>query len=680
MTFLAPAVLLALPAVALPILIHLVNDRRFQTVDWGAMRFLLAARKMARGFSRVRRWLILLLRTLAVAAAVVAVARPLSRGWLSAVAGERGGAIVILDRSPSMQEAAEAGGDSKLAAARRAVADALETMGTGRVVLVDSVSARPLELASPAALREIPEGEPAANTADLPRLLQVACDHLDADATAGSLWICSDQRAGDWRPAAGDWPGIRERLVTGKRPVRVNLLAAVDSSPENRAVRVVRTAYEPTGQGWELFLDIAVSRPVDSGPVRVPVGIELGGARSTVEVDLTGTGAVLRRHAIPVDPAALAATAAEGSGERTAGWGRVSIPADTNLADNEAFFTFAKAPPRRTIVVAEDAAVRRVLELAAGIPRERLLESLAEVIDPALAAAIQLDGAALLLWQAPLPEGELAARIDAFVRDGGRVIFLPPADPGAATFAGVGWGGWADHSPPLRPAGWRTDEGLLAGTGSGASLPVGELEVRRVCGIVGEGTALATLPGDVPLLLRASAEDAGVFFLATTPGPRDSDLASGGVVLYALLQRAIDDGMERLRSARQADAGAGRRRPEGDAAPAASGAAERGWRQLAGAPAPSNEAGFHAGVFDAAGRLVAVNRPAAEDDPAVVPDDEVERLFAGVPLERFRQRAGAAANIVEEVWRTFLVAVLLALAAEGILSLPAPVPPREGGP
>lgn len=680
MTFLAPAVLLALPAVALPILIHLVNDRRFQTVDWAAMRFLLAARKMARGFSRVRRWLILLLRTLAVAAAVVAVARPLSRGWLSAVAGERGGAIVILDRSPSMQEAAEAGGDSKLAAARRAVADALETMGTGRVVLVDSVSARALELASPGALREIPEGEPAANVADLPRLLQVACDHLDADATAGSVWICSDQRAADWRPAGGEWPGIRERLVTAKRPVRVNLVAAPDASPENRAVRVARVAYEPTGQGWELFLDIAVSRPTDAGPVRVPVAIELGGARSTVEVELTGTATVLRRHAIPVDPAALAAIGADAAGESSAGWGRVSIPADTNPADNEAFFTFGKAPPRRTIVVAEDAAVRRVLELAAGIPRERQLESLVEAVDPALAAGIPLDDVALLLWQAPLPEGDLAARIEGFARDGGRVIFLPPADPGGTTFAGVGWGGWTDHSPPLRPVGWRTDEGLLAGTGSGASLPVGELEVRRVCAPAGEGTALATLPGDVPLLLRAAAADAGIFFLATTPGPRDSDLASGGVVLYALLQRAIDDGLGRLTGARQADAGAGRRPGGEGAAPEPAAAAARDWRQLGGTPAPSNEAGFHAGVFDAAGRLVAVNRPVAEDDAAVVPDDEVDRLFAGVPLERFRQRAGAAANIVEEVWRTFLVAVLLALAAEGLLSLPAPLPPREGGP
>ncbi|MGB1709121.1 MAG: BatA domain-containing protein, partial [Rubripirellula sp.] len=41
MSFLQPAMLIALPLIALPIVIHLINQRRFQTVQWGAMQFLL---------------------------------------------------------------------------------------------------------------------------------------------------------------------------------------------------------------------------------------------------------------------------------------------------------------------------------------------------------------------------------------------------------------------------------------------------------------------------------------------------------------------------------------------------------------------------------------------------------------------------------------------------------------
>ena len=59
MSFLQPWLLAALPLVSLPIIIHLINQRRYQTMRWAAMMFLLAANRMHRGFARVRQWLIL---------------------------------------------------------------------------------------------------------------------------------------------------------------------------------------------------------------------------------------------------------------------------------------------------------------------------------------------------------------------------------------------------------------------------------------------------------------------------------------------------------------------------------------------------------------------------------------------------------------------------------------------
>lgn len=673
MTFLQPWILLALPMIALPVIIHLINQWRFQSVEWAAMRFLLAAKALSRGYSRLRQWLILFLRMLAVAAAILAISRPLSRGWLAALAGENAAAIVLLDRSPSMSQGLVAGGESKLATARRQVARALETLGAKRVILIDSVSCKPLDLASPEALLEVPEGEPAAAPADLPRMLQAACTLVRTDpAVGGTIWICSDQRADDWKPGDGAWPALREAIAALPRTVRVNLLSYNDRAGDNVSVRVTRAAYEPRGKGWELLLDIAVSREADGGPVRVPVGIDLGGARSTVEIDLTGTEAVLARHAIPLDPATLTATVgAERDPALVSGWGRVTIPADANPADNEAYFTFGKTPARRTVVVAEDASTMATLELVAGIPPDKLLVAAVDVVAPEQAAGISLDDAALLLWQAPLPTGDVAERIESYVDRGGQVIFLPPEAPGEESFAGVAWGPWQDHTPPLRPTSWRTDEGLLAATLAGTSLPVGEVEVRRVCGLVGEGTALATLPGDVPLVLRASRDRGGVSFLATTPRRNDSDLAANGVVLYALVQRAIDDGQAAVGPWRLADAGdvfpgSGRSRDDDPGVPAV----PSGWRQVAGPPAPSSEVGFHAGVLESRGRLVAVNRPPREDAAPTVPDDQIGRLFQGLSFSRFEQQAGGLGNLVEEVWRAFLVALLIALAAEGLLSLP----------
>ena len=114
MSFLQPAMLFALPAIALPIIIHLINQRRFQTVNWAAMQFLLTANKMSRGYARIRQWLILAARTLAVAGLLFAVARPLSSSFLGiAAGGQTDTTIVLLDRSASMTQRGPEG-ESKL--------------------------------------------------------------------------------------------------------------------------------------------------------------------------------------------------------------------------------------------------------------------------------------------------------------------------------------------------------------------------------------------------------------------------------------------------------------------------------------------------------------------------------------------------------------------------------------
>src|SRR3954452_22734485 len=103
MSFLQPWMLVALPLAALPIIIHLIHQRRFQSIDWGAMKFLLEANRMSRGYARIRQWLILALRVLAIAALVLLISRLLATGWLCIAGGVRPfPTMVLIDRSPSM--------------------------------------------------------------------------------------------------------------------------------------------------------------------------------------------------------------------------------------------------------------------------------------------------------------------------------------------------------------------------------------------------------------------------------------------------------------------------------------------------------------------------------------------------------------------------------------------------
>ena len=484
MTFLQPWVLVALPLAALPVIIHLINQRRFQTVPWAAMQFLLAAKALSRGYSRLRHWLILLLRMLAVAAVILAVGRPLSRGWLALAGGGRpDSAIVVLDRSPSMQARGPDGGESKLDTGRRQLADSLATLRAGRVLVVSDPVRGPEEVASSEAIADLATAGPTAAAADLPALLQSAYDFIRENAAGTTeVWICSDQRANDWRPDDGAWASIRDAFTKLPQQVRFQFLAYSAPATGNVALRVSSVRLETLGRDRRLVVTLAVSRQEDGDRRTLPVRFEIGGVTSAVDVELTGREAVLTNHVIPLERSAEAK-----------GWGKVSISADANPADNDFFFVYAAPAERRTLVVAEDPAAGRVLELVAGIAPDKAAATV-ELVPPAGLATASWDTAAALLWQAPLPEGRDAEFVQAFVDRGGQVIFFPPDRPTAAEFAGGVWGECTRHAGdgrivadrPGPPGQHARGNGTAVGRGRDSSF-VQPRRRRRVAGVASRG-------------------------------------------------------------------------------------------------------------------------------------------------------------------------------------------------
>ena len=654
MTFLQPWVLAALPLVALPLVIHLINQRRFQTVQWGGMMFLVAAKALSSGYSRLRHWLIMLLRMLAVAGVILAVGRPLSRGWLALAGGGRPDtAIVILDTSPSMQARDPAVADSKLASGRRQLAESLATLAPAHCLFLPATG-RPIEI-EPEELVDLPAAAPAAAPTPLPERLQTAYDFIRENAAGtAEIWICSDGRANDWAIDTGGWAGLRDAFAKLPQQVRFQLVAFPAPAVANLAVRVTDQRVQRRGEARELVVRVEVTRTDVQGspePVTIPLKFEIDGVVTVVDLAVTGREAVLADHVLPL-----------GRGAEARGHGRISIPADANPADNEFFFVFDDPPPRVTLVVAEDDGVGRLLELAASIPPSKDFESRADRVPRGALATAAWDEAAAVLWQGPLPSGREAELVEAFLARGGQAIFFPPEHPAAESFAGISWGDWAGHEPALEPEQWRTDQDILANTLAGGALPVGELAIRRTCGLAGEFVPLASLPGGLPLFARTPAAT-GVYCCTTLPTSRDSSLAGEGIVFYAMLQRAIDRGLAPLAGARQLDAG-----------PAAATQAREStapWTRLAGSDAAlSSDAGFVPGVYSAGGRLVAVNRPVAEDTAAVLSDERIDGLFRGLSYARISGEARGGESVVQEIWRAFLIAMLVALVAEGILSLP----------
>ena len=203
-----------LAAVSVPIVIHLLNKRKFRVVDWAAMDFLLDADKQNRRRIRLENLLLLLLRCAAVLLIGLLLARPimptsLTAGLIDAEQFER---IVVLDDSLSMQ--ARQGNESVWEASRRRAVDLVRALAdepsdNALTLIVTSQPDRPVlngvQLSASTVddlVARLERLEPQDTAADLPAVLKELEDTLGSQPAHGNrlLYVFSDLRQRDWRP------------------------------------------------------------------------------------------------------------------------------------------------------------------------------------------------------------------------------------------------------------------------------------------------------------------------------------------------------------------------------------------------------------------------------------------------------------------------------------------------
>jgi len=717
MSFMQPWMLIALPLVLIPIIIHLVNQRRFQTVPWAAMRFLLEASKMSSGYTKLRQWLILAMRTLALLALVVFTARPLTSGIMALLGGDSNRlAIVILDRSPSMSETQPGARASKLEMAIEQLAETFATLGIQRVVQIDPLTSQPEEFASVAQwLRGTPRQAWSATT-DIPGLMEQALVYAKNNRVGNTLvWLCSDMRDSDWKSKDGRWKAVEDGFRALPQDVRFSVLDLSSSNPENMAVRVTSAQRVEGDKGPEIALSFRIDRPTDfgkdsinqNGVQPVPVEISVNGNRSILQVDMNGSVAQVSDYRIPIEVSREDPKAAR------RGWGSVRLPSDSNPGDDISYFVFEQPPTRRTVIVSETPEIITSIELCASIAPQQSIQCEAELVSLAQIDAMDWNSIALIVWHEALPEGKPLELLEKYVASGGQLLLLPPEVLGDQRAFGVQWKSWIAVNPvgpadgatdegsdgPLmaRIAQWQNDSQLLANTLNGAPLPLGQLGIRRICIFDGEAAPLATLPDGQPILAKidswngkgdpdvamentgSSASDTSeplklgdvnvldqstipptVILCATTPSDRDSTLAGDGIVLYVTIQRLLAAGAQRVGTARHAIAGTEHRLVNASSTLAAG-----------NDTAPSSEFAMHSGVYENDGLLVAVHRSPQEDDIRTVDDAGLGKLFGSLPWAKI-DAGKTASSLVQEIWRWFVVAMLAALLIEAILCLPRP--------
>lgn len=683
MSFLQPWMLLALPLIAFPIIIHLVNQMRFQNVPWAAMMFLLQATKMSSGYTKLRQWIILAMRTLAVGSLVFFTARPLASG-LMGMMGTRSNEIslLLIDRSPSMQEKPTGSGLSKLDSALMQVSNTMKTLGLKQVVVFDSAREQSLELDSPDKIANNPLLGGHDLSSDIPGLLERALVYVKNNNVGSvNIWICSDLRESDWKSRDGRWAATREGFLGLPQEVRFHVLDLSVNAKDDLAIRILHAKRVQGAEEAELSLSFRIERPQSSSPdaepgvhslpaIQVPVEIEIGDARSVLNVDLQSNTAEVNDYRIALANEKLSSKTTDA--ER--GWGRVSIPADSNMANNNAYFVYEKPATRKSVIVSSNAQMIEAISLGASIAPEQSIQCATETVSASQLDSVDWNSISMVIWHDQLPDGRSFELLSQFVEDGGQILFFPPESPNDREAFGIRWKNWeliqnqtaptaneSDSSILARVQQWRNDSELLGNTLNGAPLPVGQLGIKRACRVQGEGTVLAAIRDDLPLLIRidsASTERSGLYVCTTTPSVRDSTLATDGIVMYIALQRVLAAGSARIASAKMVTLGELK-----------STVFERSTQESGATTVLSNQHAEHAGVYRKDELLIAQNRHPDEDQHKIVSGDTLSSLFGNLNWTRIN--SGASANsLVQEIWRWFVFAMLLALVIEAILCIP----------
>lgn len=252
LAFGSPWLLWGAALVAAPILIHLLNRRRYVVVDFAAMRFLQDAFRQRRRRMRLENLALLLLRCLLVLLAALAMALPFvpQDSPLAALSGGRRELVWVVDRSGSMGRLVAPGvtADDRVREALRRRLAALDEARGDAVTLVCLGAGDPLPApigATPsmalAALEALP---PPAGVADLVAGARLVADRV-RPARPGRLdvTIVSDLQASSWAEAG---PALREAFGRvfdqGGGSLRIEPVGADGPAPAN--VGVVSLACE----------------------------------------------------------------------------------------------------------------------------------------------------------------------------------------------------------------------------------------------------------------------------------------------------------------------------------------------------------------------------------------------------------------------------------------------------
>ena len=407
MAFLAPLLLLGLAALAIPVLVHLIHRERAQVVQFPSLMFLerVPFRSMRR--QKIRNWPLFLLRCAALILLILAFARPFFTSS-NAVAGGLGGGreiVLLLDQSYSM------GYGDHWARAQAAARQALETLGADDratlVLFAQSARAGTQATVDHASLRAaIDRAEVGVGVTRFGPPLKLAEGILERSELAErEVILISDFQKNAW---------VGDEAIEFAEGIVLRPVSVAESDTSNVAVTTVTFDREPFGAGEQVTASARLINRSPQPATGVSVTLTIDGRDvATQAVNLEANGAAV----VSLEPFIVA------DGPRR---GTVRVGDDALAQDNE--FHFVLSPGQIVSVLIVDAAspspdASLYLERALDIGSTPAFQT--EVISVNELDAATLDGRSVVMLNdtAP-PAGPAGQALADFVEAGGGLLVV----------------------------------------------------------------------------------------------------------------------------------------------------------------------------------------------------------------------------------------------------------------
>jgi len=277
-----------LGAASIPIVIHLLNRRKYRETPWAAMQFLLAAIRKNYRRVQIEQWLLLAIRTLLVVLVVLAMAKPFleSLGAIPLYAGQRTHRVLVLDGSLSMAyapaevtrfEQAKLVGTQLVKDARRGDSISVVLMGDPPRVVIGDPSPNHAEV-----LKELDEITQTHGGVDLTATFEAIDRVLEASTIQQKeVVFLTDLQASSWKAGAGGDDGLKRALakLEARRPRSV-VIDLGKAGGENRAITDIHLTTPIVTLGSSALVRVAVRNfgpsKLDAARVRLLIDGQMG--------------------------------------------------------------------------------------------------------------------------------------------------------------------------------------------------------------------------------------------------------------------------------------------------------------------------------------------------------------------------------------------------------------------